>query len=80
MWLPEDTEAALEWADYQATLCTGCGRRRDESFNPDGPDYEAEAWCCFACQARDHKAHEWREDNNADPAGIYFVVRERGER
>lgn len=78
--MPEDIEAALEWADWRATLCTGCGRPRDESFDPDGPEYVAEAWCCFACEARDQKMKEWREDDTADQAGIYFVARETRER
>ena len=77
--MPEDTDAALEWVDYKASLCTGCGRPRSETFDPDGPEYVAEAWCCFACEERDQKAKAWREDEHADPAGIYFVVQERGE-
>lgn len=72
-------ESALEWLEYKSTLCSGCGKPRHESFDPDGPEYVAEAWCCFACQTRDQKAREWRDDEHADPAGIYFLVRESGD-
>jgi hypothetical protein len=68
----------LEWAEWQKSLCTGCGRPRHESFDVDGEPYIAEAWCCFACQAVEHKAREWSGSEAADPAGIKFVVREGG--
>jgi hypothetical protein len=57
-------------------LCGGCGKPRHEAFDPDGPEYEATAWRCFACEQRDKKAKEWRDDESADPAGIHFVVTE----
>jgi hypothetical protein len=75
MWLAEDVEAALEWAEWKASLCPGCGNPKHESFAADGPNYEAEAWRCRACEARDKKASIWARDEHADTSGIYFVIR-----
>lgn len=77
--MPEDTDAALEWMDFQRTLCSGCGLPLRETFDEDGPEYVAEAWCCFACKAREEKALEWGQDAPEDRAGIKFIVQERGE-
>lgn len=65
--------------EYARSLCTGCGRPISETFAEDGPEYVAEAWCCFACQAREQKQLEWASEEPADRAGIYYVVQERGD-
>lgn len=76
MWLEEDLDAALEWHEWKGSLCPGCGNQRHDTLNPNGPRYVADSLRCRACEARDHEAHSWREDRNADPAGIYFTVTE----
>lgn len=85
-WLPEDTTAALEWADWKETLCPGCGNPRHESFDPErATHYEAVPLNCYACAARDA---EQREAVNAKSSnrfgdaafdGLYVSVVERGD-
>lgn len=72
LWLPEDTEAALAWAEAQADLCPGCGRPRDECFDPDGPDYQATLLRCRACEERDKKFTAF----DGDREGLYAVLKE----
>jgi len=76
-WLPEDTEAALEWMDYKQSLCSGCGMSRLESFNPDGPNYEAEVLRCRACETREARGEKMREASNVDMNGMYIAVTEQ---
>jgi predicted Fe-S protein YdhL (DUF1289 family) len=71
-WLPEDFEAALDWAEFEANKCPGCGRQRDECFADDGPDYEGEALVCWSCHARDVKAQQM----TGPQPGTFFVARE----
>lgn len=79
MWLPEDTEAALDWAEWKQGLCSGCGQPRHESFDPRGPEYQIEALECRACAARDRKAEAWRSNEHAELHGIQFVIRQDDE-
>lgn len=76
--MAEDTEAALEWADYNAELCSGCSQPRTNTFDPNGPKYVAEALRCRGCAERDRLVKSWQRDDRADTGGIYFVVQERG--
>lgn len=82
-WLPEDIEAALEWQDYQSSLCSGCGNPKAECFDPKNEDdYEAEPLRCHACATRDRKAKLVGSDEHADASGLYFAVtrdNEKGE-
>jgi hypothetical protein len=79
MWLPEDVDAALEWQSWKASLCSGCGQPKHECMSPDGPAYEATAIRCRACETRDRKANAWRDNDNAETAGLFFVVSEAEE-
>jgi hypothetical protein len=77
-WLEADTEAALEWAEYEASICTGCGHPRGESFDRKRYNaYTAEVIRCHACAAREREAETWQRDKNSDMAGAYFIARER---
>ena len=78
MWLPEDTEAALVWQECQDEVCDGCGQPRSESYNPKGPDYQATALRCRACEARDSEAAKWQRDDNSHTHGLRFAVTPRG--
>lgn len=73
MWLEEDTEAALEWLRWQQRVCVGCSQPKDESFDPDGPSYNAEVLRCRACEAKDAKSDDFRS-NKGNVNGIYFSV------
>jgi predicted Fe-S protein YdhL (DUF1289 family) len=75
-WLPEDTEAALEWQTYQNSLCPGCRRPRHESFAVEMDDhYDVTVLQCHACAARDRKAYNTRPEQGEDPQfGRFFVV------
>ncbi len=85
MWLDEDTEAALEWTDYKASLCSGCGNPRSECMDPKRSEaYEAVPLQCFACAARDaehRQANEARQGNEYGGGsfdGLFVSVIERG--
>lgn len=80
MWLDEDTAAALEWIDYEASLCSGCGHPRAESFDPKNAfEYDAEPLQCHACKARDERAAARNKKPNTDHAGIYYAITKRQE-
>lgn len=64
----------MTWQTEQDLKCSGCGKRRDESFNPDGPDYDATPLVCRACEARDKAAAHMRDGDNT--AGIYIAIEE----
>lgn len=76
-WLEEDLDALMEWDEYRESLCIGCSHPRHESFDPDGPRYEAKALRCRACQARDDEVKRWSADKTPDTGGMYFVAVER---
>ena len=63
---------------YQASLCSGCGHPRHETFDPSAEDrYDATALQCHACAARDRKAYNRSAGRDADqlpPFGEYFAV------
>jgi len=77
MWLPEDIEAALEWARAADSLCSGCGQPRDSSFDPDGPAYKVRELRCRACEVRDITASEWAKSNSSK-AGLYLATEQHG--
>lgn len=64
----------MVWVAEQELKCAGCGKRRDESFDPDGPDYDATALICRACEARDKAAERMREGGGAH--GVYLALEE----
>ena len=66
MWLQEDKDAALEWIEYDDSLCSGCRNPRIESFDIANEDkYDVEALACHACAARERKG--WIRNQNRDP-------------
>ena len=75
-WLPEDTQAALEWDAWRRSKCSGCGQPLAECMGdgPDAVEYEPEIVTCFACKARDEARRSWAEGDN-DTAGVKFGVR-----
>lgn len=84
-WLPEDTEAALEWADFEASLCAGCGNPRDECMSPDADGtYEAVPFHCFACATRDAEDRRIGEDRSSGQFGsgafdgLFVAITEKG--
>ena len=54
-----------------------CGQSRSESFDPNGPDYQATPLRCRACEAREAMESQWKRDDHADLHGIKFAVTER---
>jgi hypothetical protein len=84
-WLPEDTEAVLEWADFQSSLCGGCGLPVSTSMDPamDGR-FEAVPLQCFACAAKDAETRDASEQVNGKRMaaraldGVYITVKEKG--
>lgn len=77
-WLPEDTDAALEWQAYDRELCPGCKRLRSESCDPKNDDkYDVEPVTCHACARRDRYGRmsaETRGEGAPPPAGEYYVI------
>jgi hypothetical protein len=74
--------AALEWADYQASLCSGCGLPKDSTMDPDMHGmFEVVPVQCFACAAKDAEEREVSEGRLPKAAldGVYFAVQERRE-
>lgn len=91
MWLPDDMTAALEWQEYEDSLCSGCGRPRAETMAEPPSSwtqnrgrweerYDAVELVCAACAARDRKRHSGRagrEPNDPPPAGVYLAIVEQ---
>lgn len=80
MWLPGDTELALEWQRQQArertAECPGCHQPRDKAFAVEHEqDWTAEARRCYACAAvgrvADEMAEASREGGNLH--GVSFI-------
>lgn len=82
LWLEDDTVAALEWIDYLASLCKGCGQPLAECMDEanDGR-YETVPVHCFACAARDAenrdvaKARRSESYGEGSFDGLYVGVR-----
>jgi hypothetical protein len=74
VWLEEDTRDALEWIEYEQSLCTGCGQPRSESFDPNGPEYDADYYRCRACEAMYDAQRSDQNDRTFDPAGAHYVL------
>jgi len=69
-WLAEDTEAALEWIDYVASLCKGCGEPLAECLDPENDGaYEAIPVQCHACAARDAENRDAAKARTSDRYG-----------
>lgn len=74
-WLERDVQAAVLWQIEENARCTGCGQPRNECMGPedDAPDYQVTITRCWACELRDAKQNEFREDG-ASSSGIYMSV------
>jgi hypothetical protein len=79
--LPEDSEAALEWAEWRASLCPNCRFPKDESMDPaaaEGPGrpgrYDAKLVTCQACAERDRKSKVIAGDETFDTSGVFIAV------
>lgn len=74
-WLERDAQAAVLWQFEQDTRCKGCGRPRSECQVPAGvaPDYEVTVTRCHACESKDAKLAELREDGTSF-SGLYVSV------
>jgi hypothetical protein len=69
-WLESDRAEALALGLEDAARCGGCGQPVDESMDEDSEgSYQAKAYSCHACAARDAKAPDYADQN-----GIYFKV------
>lgn len=67
----------MEWVEYRAMLCPGCGRPKWECFAAESEGtYIAEAVRCHACAERDRVAREFAAAEHADTGGLYFTVRD----
>jgi len=64
----------MTWQTEQDLKCSGCGKRRDESFDPDGPDYDAVLLLCRACEARDKASARIRDGGHAE--GMHIGLEE----
>lgn len=83
-WLDEDIDAALEYIEYEQSLCSGCSRPRSETFAEEADGrYVAEPLTCHACAARDaesRRASEARQSGNWGEGsfdGVYFAITEK---
>lgn len=53
--------------------CPGCGQPRDECMEA-GATYQATAWRCFACEAREDAGAQWAKDTHSSTRGLQFAV------
>lgn len=75
-FLPEDTDAVLEWQREKDLACPGCGHPRDETMQKNHHDhYTASALRCHACAAKDRKREQFTKQAH-DDAGLYFIAKE----
>lgn len=69
-WTEEDTFLALDYEDWAAQICPGCGHHLSESTHPDHEGaYETHDQVCFACEAKELHAKDIQEKDNAVTAG-----------
>lgn len=73
--------AALEWIDYQALICPGCGHLKTDTMDPgQARTFEATPLTCYGCAARDAEKRNVSRaiaaDEYADSAfdGVYIAV------
>jgi len=83
LWLPEDTELALEYMAEQRLRCSGCGHPRDESMDPERADqWNSSTAVCYACAEIDAEKRHWRDADNKssdDLDGRLFYVTKESE-
>lgn len=75
LWTDEDRVKALEWLTRQKLQCPGCGRPKDESFDPEMEDqYDVTELQCHACAQQQQVAF----NRTGRTYGRYFVTRPAG--
>lgn len=69
-WTENDTALALEWQDWAAEICPGCGHHLSESTAETHEHaYEARDRVCFACEAKELRVKALSNLENAVTAG-----------
>lgn len=80
MWLDEDTQAALEWQEWDDARCSGCGHPRYEAWSPEMESaYEAVPMRCHACAERERAGKRLRKIDPDGTEGLYVHVVEEVE-
>ena len=76
-WTDEDRRAALLLADYEATVCGGCGQPHHLAHDPDLSErWGVEPVLCFACAARDERAQRVHANEaNEQPGAFTYAIR-----
>lgn len=65
----------MEWIDYQASLCSGCGLPRHETMDRASEDrYDVKRIVCHACAVQTRRARNDAENENTDTAGLFYAV------
>ena len=69
-WTEDDTALALEYEDWAAEVCPGCGHHLSESSDASHEHaYEARDRVCFACEAKELRVKALSDTENAVTAG-----------
>jgi hypothetical protein len=78
--LTEDTAAALEEADYEKSLCPGCGQPLSESMDSDNDGaYDTKALKCFSCADQQATRDKVAKDDRGSSYGRYYITELRKE-
>lgn len=79
-WTEEDTLLALEYTDWSAQVCPGCGHHLAESTHPDNEDaYVTRDQVCFACEAKERHIRKLQDPDSravTDGRKIGVVLRD----
>lgn len=79
LWLPEDTDAAVDWMLDQNDRCPGCGQPHAETTSPDAQgEYVVDAKTCHCCLARIAESKTF-QDRGDDMGAIYFRTTRRAD-
>jgi hypothetical protein len=75
LWLPEDTELALEWQAERRGECKGCGQPLVESTEPgNARHYRAEELTCYGCKVIGYRQEAMsEEDRKSHGVQIYLT-------
>ncbi len=77
-WTDRDAVAALDWQDWDVSLCPGCRQPVDECMAHEdvSPEYRAEVKRCHACRVVAIDMKEAGKD--VGPESLYSFVRKVG--
>ena len=67
-WTEDDTLLALEYQDWAAEVCPGCGHHLSDSTD-EANHYETRDRVCFACEAKEVHVTRLSENEHAATAG-----------